>query len=233
MAEVESAEITVTNTQSGMMRRSSEEPERYGDSSTWTAGPVDREPALAAPRSLARVVLSGCGKIGMVALLFAVAIGMSQGHSRSAGPDPDSEAPEAPGSGTIVASEVIHLRIPETLAKIATQQGRSPGIRVHADLRRALERLDQRGLWYSVTIGARQANGAQSEMTFIRHPYDEPQHFPEVMRVLARARAARGEAVWFPDASVDMISDELDRQGPSWLIARLSRPGRVESSDDP
>ena len=166
----------------------------------------------------------------MAILLAAAVLGVAQVDSHSAGPSPESEIPEPPGSGTVVASEVLCVWVPETLAKLAAQQSRSPVAPTHADLRRSLEDLDQRGLWYAVTIRGRQANGAHSDMSFIRHPYDEPQHFQEVLLVLARAGGTSGcdDAGCFSTAAVHMVSDELSRQGPSWLIARLSRPGGMD-----
>lgn len=163
----------------------------------------------------------------MAILLTAAVVGLAEVDSLSAGRGPESEPPEPPGSGTVIDAEVLQVWIPETFAKVATRQPRSHVIRAHEDLRRSLDDLDERGLWYAVTIRGQQVNGAYVDMSFIRHPYDDPQHFQEAMLVLARASGTPGceDAGCFSTASVRVISDELSRQGPAWLIARLSRPG--------
>ena len=169
-------------------------------------------------------------RIGMAILLAIAMIGISQADSRSAGPVSGYEAPEPAGAGTMIASEVRLIRIPEALAKLAARQARSHDLRVHDDLRRSLEAADQRGLWYAVTIRGHQANGVQRDLSFIRHPHDEPEHFEELAPILARAAGGRGcvGAGRFSNASVQVISDDLIRRGPAWLIARLSRPRRAE-----
>ena len=193
-------------------------------------GNADTGSGTAAHRVIFPVLPIRGERIGMAILLGIVVIGMSQVDSRSAGPESEYVAPEPVGAGTIVVSEVRHIRIPQALAKLAARQARSHELRVHDDLRRSLEAADQRGLWYAVTIRGQQANGIQRDLGFIRHPYVEPEHFEELGLILARAAGGRGciEAGRFSNASVRVISDDLVGQGPSWLIAQLSRPAGAE-----
>ena len=197
---------------------------QYGEGSA--AVPVDPGSARGGLRRIFRLVAIGRERIGIVVLIGAAAFGLARVGPRPDGPDAAAERIDLPGSGIIVASEVIRLRIPETLAKLAAAPPRRLAIRSHEDLRRSLERLDQRGLWYAVSVRSIQVDGGRVEMTFVRRPYDEPQHFPELLRILARAGGAAGaeDAIEFSDTAVEVIPDKWARRGPSWPIERLGRP---------
>lgn len=214
------------------MRRFYDPSPRYGEGSA--AGPVDPGLVLGGRRRILRLVAIGRERIGIVVMIAATVFGLARVGPQPDGPEAAADRIDPPGSGIVVASEVVRLRIPETLAKLAAALSRRRVIRSHEDLRRSLEDLDQWGFWYAATFRSIQVNGVSLEMSFIRRPYDEPQHFPEFLRVMAWAdgAAVSDDATGVSAAAVEVIPDELARRGPSWLIDCLSRPAGVGVGSD-
>jgi hypothetical protein len=156
-----------------------------------------------------RVLPTLGGKTLMAILLVAAVAALTTTNSRLPRPDQDDEAEEIPGSGIIVRSEVVHLQIPETFRDLAYLQSQAQVLSNHNDLRLFLEQRHQTDLWYAVTTRGHQVNGGHSDITFVRHPYDDPHHFQEVLDILARAIGRTDDVTSseFFAASVSIISN--------------------------
>jgi hypothetical protein len=149
------------------------------------------------------------GKTLMAILLVTAVAALTTANSHLPRPDQDDEAEELPGAGIIVRSEVVHLQIPETLWELACLQSQAQVVSDHNDLRLFLEQRHQTDLWYAVTTRGHQVNGGHSDITFVRHPYDDPLHFQEVLDILARAigRTDGDTTSEYFGASVSIISN--------------------------
>ena len=78
--------------------------------------------------------------------------------------------------------------LPKTLTELARRQFQSlVAIRTHDELRRFLEGVDQKEFWYALTVRTYQVNGDIEDLTLIRWPYTDPEHFGEFAAVLALA----------------------------------------------
>lgn len=124
------------------------------------------------------------GETSVVSVLLAAVMAgsawLSCGSAR-AGQGFDRDDP--PGAGTIVRSETLHLWLPETLAELRCPRSQLP--RDHRGLRRFLERRGRKELHYAVTVRGHQADGGNSDITFIRRPYEDPAHLREFLDILA------------------------------------------------
>jgi hypothetical protein len=149
------------------------------------------------------------GKTLMTILLVGAVAALTMTNSQIARPDQDDETEDLPGAGIIVRSEVVHLQIPETFRELAYLQSQAQVLSDHNDLRLFLEQRHQTDLWYSVTTRGHQINGGHSDITFVRHPYDDPRHFQEVLDILARAigRTNEDTSSEFFATSVSIISN--------------------------
>jgi hypothetical protein len=125
------------------------------------------------------------GNVMIVVLFLTTAIGLTQFDALAPRPSGALEFSDPPGSGVIVRSEVIHMWLPEILADPAGQEFPALVARTHQELKKVLEREGQERLWYAITVRGHQANLGASDISFIRRPYREPEHFQELMDVLA------------------------------------------------
>jgi hypothetical protein len=118
---------------------------------------------------------------------------------------------------------VLHLWLPKPLIELANRQVQPRVVRTHEDLRRFLELQDQEDLWYALTMRAHQVDRAVSEVTYIRRPYREPEHFPELRAVLARVAGAppRNPTENFSTASVSILAGESLKGKPRDVISKL------------
>jgi hypothetical protein len=109
-------------------------------------------------------------------------------------------------------------------------------------LQAILERRGQTDLWYALTTRGRQVNGAIADITVIRHPHRDSEHFQEFLEVLATAAGdpPHDPTLDYSGAEVHILPRELSDREPrevvEELISRLSpRPdgwfGRSRAND--
>ncbi len=137
------------------------------------------------------------------------------------------EPDDRPGSGVTVRAEVLHLWLPETLIELAAHQPRCLVAQTHDDLRSFLECRGQRELWYAFTTRSHQVNGGIVDTTVIRHPYKDPNHFPEFLDVLGTAAGnpPTYPALSYSGAEVHVLPGKLSEREPSEVVEELtSRP---------
>jgi hypothetical protein len=131
------------------------------------------------------------GNHTIVALIVAAAFVFARLDRRATAPMPDgaAEPSEPGGSGVITRSEVVRVWLPQTLIDVGQRELRGAVVPTHHELKVALERRRHEGLLYAVTIRGHQVNGGAGDVTFVRHPYSEPEHFQELLVVLAAVAA--------------------------------------------
>jgi len=90
-------------------------------------------------------------------------------------------------------------------------------------LKRFLGLRNQEDLWYALTTRAHQVNGRFVDLSVIRHPYHDPQDFPELLAVLAAAAGVptRGLGSDFSTASVHIIPAESGKREPREVMVEL------------
>jgi hypothetical protein len=183
------------------------------------------EPVFNASPTLPRLFRVWGDKVAMGIMIAATVIGLARLASHATQPDRDLEPDDCSGAGMIVRYEVLHLWLPESLTELAKRQYQSPGVRVHEELQRFLELQDQEDLWYALTTRGHQVNGDFADLTFIRRPYYDPHHFPELLDVLATAAGnpPRYPNEDFSTASVHIMPGESLKRGPQEVIAELLR----------
>ena len=136
--------------------------------------------------------------------------------------EPVHESASLDGSGTIVRSEPIHIWLPQTLIKRTNSPASaSRVVRNHEEWRRFLEREGREDLWYAMTSRGHLVNGGFVDITMIRHPYDEPEHFAELRAILATAAGnpPHTTEVDFSRASVHLLSEEDVKRDPRQFMA--------------
>jgi hypothetical protein len=125
------------------------------------------------------------GNLMIVVVLVTTMIGLAHFNAvvpeLGAAPEPS----DAPGSGLIVRSEVIHLWLPESLVDLAQSEPPALVARTHQELIKAVERRGQQNLWYAITVRAYLANDRSEDMSFIRHPYRHLDHLQELTDIVA------------------------------------------------
>jgi hypothetical protein len=161
------------------------------------------------------------GTLLMVVVMGAGSMALTFFASYLARQDQLAGSDNEPGSGIMIRSEVIHIYLPRTLIELAKGQTPQP-IRTHEDLRRRLEIARHRDLWYALTARALQVNGEFVELTFIRRPYADPDHFPEFLEILAAALGGPPN-LWrnLSSATVHVLPDGLSKRDPREVISEL------------
>ena len=152
-------------------------------------------------------------------------------------PSDDSQALDArAGAGIIVRSRVLRVWLPKALTELARRQFQSLlAIRTHDELRQFLEGVDQKEFWYALTVRSDQVNGAIEDLTLIRWPYTDPEHFGEFAAVLALAdgNLPADQTVDFSTATVHFLAEDLTKRAharswPSCWVTRVQgRQGHV------
>lgn len=140
--------------------------------------------------SLLKRVIANFAIVAMVVAAACVLLRLDLGANA---PTPEGAAGsgEPGGSGVIIRSEVVRLSLPETLIDLRQRELNASVALTDHELKIALERRRQGSLWYAVTIRGHQVNGDAIVMTFVRHPHREPEHFQELLDVLAAVAANR------------------------------------------
>jgi hypothetical protein len=182
----------------------------------------DSQAATTERRGAARALIWG-GNVWMKVALAAAVIGLARLASGTTQPDQQLDCSDRPGEGTIVSSEILRLWSPGTLTNLVRRQARSPVVRDHGCLRRWLESQDEKDLWYALTVRGHQVNGDFADITFIRRPYEEHQHFPEFLAVLATVAGnpPHQPTADFSTASVQILPEEISRRDPPEIIREL------------
>jgi WD40 repeat protein len=149
-------------------------------------------------------------------------------------PSVDSQALVArAGDGIIVRSQVLRVWLPKTLTELAVRQFPSlVAIRTHDELRRFLEGVDQKDLWYALTVRSSLANGEIEDLTVIRWPYQDPDHFSESAAVLALAAGSVpiDQTVDFSTAALHFLPEDLTGRAPREIMGELLGHSRPRSA---
>ncbi|MFI5458683.1 MAG: hypothetical protein ACHRXM_24905 [Isosphaerales bacterium] len=161
-------------------------------------------------------------KVLIVVLIVATGIGLTWLDSWAIRPGRELELHDNPGSGVTVRAEVLHLWLPQTLIDLARNQSMSLVALTHQESRTSLERRGQ-DLWYALTTRSHQVNGRVADVTFIRHPYRDPQFFQEFLDVLTTAAGNPPfySASDYSGAEVHILSAELSEREPREVVEEL------------
>jgi hypothetical protein len=171
------------------------------------------------------------GRLGekalMVLVLVAPVIGLTWLNSCASRPSRVLEPADQPGSGVIVRAEVLHLWLPETLIDMAGRLPESSVAQTHQELQSSVGRRVLERLWYASTTRGYQVNGGIVDITVIRHPYRDSEHFQEFLDVLATVAGnpPRYPTLHYSGAEVHVLPGELSEREPREVVEELlSRP---------
>jgi hypothetical protein len=187
-------------------------------------------PTVNAARSLRRLVSIWVEKVSIAVVLVAALFGVSRLANHASRPDRELETGNRGQGGGIVRLEVLRLWLPESLSWLAKLQSRSPVARDHDDLRRFLEFQGLEDLCYALTIRLHQLNGEFADITYLRHPYDEPHNFLEFVDVLATAAGnpppcSNPFTSDFTNAAVQVVpEDSWNRSPRAFIVEQLKHP---------
>jgi hypothetical protein len=162
-------------------------------------------------------------KVLMVFVLVAPLIGFTWLDSCASRPSRVLEPDDQPGSGVIVRAEVLHLWLPETLIDLVGHQSEYLVSQTHHELQPSLERRGHEKLWYASTTRGYQVNGGIVDITVIRHPYRDPEHFQEFLDVLSTVAGnpPRYPTLQYSGAGVHVLPGELSEREPSEVVEEL------------
>jgi hypothetical protein len=121
--------------------------------------------------------------IGLVVGAAGAGLSFLASHARRV--PREQEANERPAAGVTVRTEVIQAWLPETLIALAARGSNAMVLHSHQELREVLEHQGHQDAWYALRVRHHQINGESAEITFIRHPYREPEIFQEFLDVVA------------------------------------------------
>jgi hypothetical protein len=172
---------------------------------------------------LRRLLRSWGEKVLIVVVFGALAMGVTWLGSRAGRPSGALEPGNYPGSGITVRVEVLHLWLPEALINLVGQRSETSVVLTHQELRTYLERRGRENLWYALTTRRHQVNGGMAEITLIRHPYDDPQQFGELLDVLATAAGnpPRDPPLYYTAAAVHILPEALAQREPREVVEGL------------
>jgi hypothetical protein len=175
---------------------------------------------------LRRLLRSWCDQVFMVVVIVASALAFMSLDSRGIRPSRVLKPDEQPGSGVIVRDEVLHLWLPESLLDLPGHQSEPSLAQTHQELRSSLERRGRENVWYALTIRSHVDNGEMADITFIRHPYSDAEHFQELLDVLSTAAGnpPRGPTSNYSNAAVHILPGELSERKPREVIEELLSP---------
>jgi hypothetical protein len=175
------------------------------------------------------------GNLMIVVVFVTTAIGLTQFDAVAPRPSAAQEFSDPPGSGVIVRSEVICLWLPEALVDPAGDEFPALVARTHQELKKVLERRGQENLWYAITVRGHQANQGAADISFIRHPYRDPENLQELMDVLATVAGSppRHRSADYSAAIVHIMPAGMSQR--EWLgamqassLLRLAVPHELE-----
>ncbi len=125
------------------------------------------------------------GNLISVLVIAAITIGLARLEFEVNQPASAPESDEPPGSGVIVRSEVLYVCLPQILIDLTRHDLESQVAWMHEDWKAALERHGQENVCYGLLVRGHQINGRSADITFVRYPHREPEHFQELRDVLA------------------------------------------------
>jgi hypothetical protein len=166
-------------------------------------------------------------KWGASVLLFAMLAAASSGlvwlANRSSRPSQPLEPAGWPGLDVEERTEVVRLWLPETLIDFARRGSQSSAPQTHSELRAFLERRGQTNLWCAFTTRFHEVNGRSADITFTRRPYRDPQHFQELLDILAALHGqARSSSTKYAGAELLIVPRELATREPRDAIEELT-----------
>jgi hypothetical protein len=170
-----------------------------------------------------RLLINWGQKIFLISALVAFPIGLAWLGSCASGPCRPAEPSDKPGSGVVVRTELVRLWLPETLIELSERRSLSAVPQTHSDLRFFLERRSQTNLWYALTIRGHQANGGNADVTYIRRPYGDLEHFQEFLDVLAAVAGENPQysTMSYASAELHILSRELSQREPTDVVHEL------------
>jgi hypothetical protein len=174
-------------------------------------------------RSAMRIVTTRGDKLVMVIALAGGSIGLTFFARHVARVNQAIESDQHFGSAKVISESAVRLWLPGRLVELATRRTTQPPIRTHEELRRVLEVEQQRDVWYALTMRECRDDGATSDLTTIRWPYDDPRNFVEYPEVLAVAAGNRSSdsTVDFSLVSVCVVPDHSCDRTPREVIAEV------------
>jgi hypothetical protein len=120
-----------------------------------------------------------------VLVFTAIALCLARLDFKATQPASEPESDEPGGSGLIVRSEVLYVCMPQTLIDLAKRDDEAHVPSKHEDWKAALERHGHENICYGLLVRGHQVNGRWADITFVRYPHREPEHFQELLDVLA------------------------------------------------
>ncbi len=181
-------------------------------------------PRTVACLALRRLLKSWAEKVLMVSVLVAPVVGLTWLDSCASRPGQSLEPDDKPGSGITVRADVLDLWLPATLIDLAGRHSESSVPSTHEELRTFLDRGGQEKLWYASTTRSYQVNGGVVDITVIRHPSRDPQHFQEFLDVLATVAGNPPSypTLHYAGAEVHILPGKLSEREPSEVVEELS-----------
>jgi hypothetical protein len=169
--------------------------------------------------------------IGLVVGAAGAGLSFLASHARRVPREP--EANDRPAAGVTVHTEVIQTWLPELLIVLSARGSNATVLHSHQELREMLERQGYQDAWYAIRVRHRQVNGESAEITFIRHPYREPENFQEFLDVVATSAGnpASDPASDYSRATVHIVPASMSerelreaiQESPSMLDADTAR----------
>jgi hypothetical protein len=153
--------------------------------------PLDRaqlgEAVLATARSLKRLVPKWGSEIFLGFLIAAAAMGLASFATHVSKQDQKLADADKPGEGMLLRIEIVRVWLPSALVELVKHEPPTGVIRTHEDLRRLLELRGQENVWYAMNVRGYHDDGLIVVIPYVRRPYSEPQFFPELLEILAKA----------------------------------------------
>jgi hypothetical protein len=155
--------------------------------------------------------------------MVAAAIALARLNSGVISPSRAVEAADQPGSGVAVRTNVEHIWLPKTLLDMARHQPISTVAEGYKDMGPLPKPPGREKLWYALGTRIHQKNGRDDHITYIRHPYGEPERFPEFLKVLATASGGSpsGSTSSFSEAEVHILAGEQAEGRPREVVQKL------------
>ena len=189
--------------------------------------PLDRaqqgEAVLATARSPKRLVPKWGSEIFLGFLIAAAAMGLAGFATHLSNQDLKLADADKPGACKLVRIEIVRVWLPSALVELVKHEPPSGVLRTHEDLRRVLEMRGQENVWYAMDVRGHHDDGLIVVIPFVRRPYSEPQFFPELLEILAKAAGnSRGEQTdQFRATVVNLLPESFLKRGPRDAVADL------------
>jgi hypothetical protein len=170
------------------------------------------------------LIVRWCERVVLVAMLGGASIGFAWLGVLSTAPSRLLKPDDEPGSGVIARTEIVSLWLPEPLIDLAAVVSPSSAPRTHLELRAILERRGQTEVWYALTARGHQIDGGAADITLIRRPYHDAEHFEELLNILAAADGqTTSSSTRYAGAELHIVPTALAAREPRKAIEALSR----------